>query len=142
MSDQMKEVEIYRPLPNLDSELFGPFWKAAARGELVVQECSSTGKKVWPPRFISPYDPEAELRWVPIEGKGEVYTYNVVHRAFFPYFKDKVPYAIVIVELEDGVRMLGNTREINPSDVRPGMKVKAVFEKVDGQRSLVHWIPA
>jgi hypothetical protein len=125
-----------------DWNLFKPFWEATRRGELVVQECVKTGKKVWPPRFVSPYDMDSELRWVPIEGKGEIYTYNIVYRGFFPYFKDKVPYALVVVDLGEGVRMLGNTREMDPTQVRVGMKMEAVFEKVNDEITLVHWKPA
>ncbi|MFC5589742.1 Zn-ribbon domain-containing OB-fold protein [Sporosarcina soli] len=135
------EETLFRPLPKLDSVLFKPFLEGATKGKLLVQECQQTKKKIWPPRLISPYAPDAELRWVPIEGKGKVYTFNVVHRAFFPYYKEKVPYAIVIVELEDGIRMLGNTMGINPNSISIGMPMEVAFEKVDEEIVLVHWQP-
>lgn len=141
--------ELYRPMPNRNKEdwnrdwdLFAPFWEATRRGELVVQECSETKKKIWPPRFISPYAPDAELRWVPMEGKGEIYTYNIVYRGFFPYYKDKVPYALVVVDLGEGIRMLGNTVGMDPTQVHCGMKMEAVFEKVNEEITLVNWKPA
>lgn len=145
---EVKSEGLYRPLPNRnknhwarDWDLFAPFWEATRRGELVVQECSKTKKKIWPPRFVSPYDPDAELRWVPIKGIGEVYTYTIVYRGFFPYFKDKVPYALVVVDLGEGVRMLGNTVGMDPTKVRCGMKMEAVFEKVNDEITLVNWKP-
>ncbi|WP_134700644.1 Zn-ribbon domain-containing OB-fold protein [Ammoniphilus sp. YIM 78166] len=141
--------ELYRPMPNRnkddwnrDWDLFAPFWEGTRRGELLVQECSVTKKKIWPPRFVSPYTPDAELRWVPVEGKGEIYTYNVVYRGFFPYYKDKVPYALVVVDLGNGIRMLGNTVGMDPTKVHCGMKMEVAFEKIDDEITLVNWKPA
>lgn len=147
-----KEVEclqimgnISRPLPTRPSDrdwnLFKPFWEATKQGKLIVQQCTKTKKKVWPPRFVSPYAPEAPLEWVPVGTKGKVYTFNVSYRGFLPYFNDKVPYASVIVEIEDGVRMLGNTVGINPTEVKIGMEMEAVFEEVNDEITLVNWKP-
>lgn len=132
---------VFRPLPDCDSELFKSFWEAVSNGELIVQECMQTGKKVWPPRHLSPYAPGAELRWIKVEGKGEVYTYNIVNRAFFPYFHDKVPYAIVVIDLGEGIRMLGNARDIEPDQIYPGMRMEVVFERITEKLSLVNWRP-
>ncbi len=143
----MNEPQIVRPLPNRDSDwsrdwdLYKPFWEATRNNQLVVQECTKTEKKVWPPRFLSPFAPGSELKWVPVNTKGVVYTFNIVHRAFYPYFNDKVPYALVVVDLEDGVRLLGNTVDMDPTQVRIGMEMEAVFEKVDDEVTLVHWKP-
>lgn len=136
---------LYRPLPTRENDrdwnLFSPFWEATRNGNLVVQECTVTKKKVWPPRFLSPYSPGADLIWVPIEGKGKVYTYNVVYRGFSPYFQNKVPYAMVVVELDDGVRMLGNAVEVDPTEVHCGMEMEVSFEKVNDDITLVNWKP-
>lgn len=141
--------ELYRPMPNRNKDdwnrdwaLFAPFWEGTRRGELLVQECSETKRKIWPPRFVSPYAPDAKLHWVPVEGKGEIYTYNVVYRGFFPYYKDKVPYALVVVDLGNGIRMLGNTVGMDPTKVHCGMKMEVAFEKIDDEITLVNWKPA
>lgn len=141
---QTKEIH-NRPLPTRESDrdwnLFAPFWKATKEGKLIVQECTETKKKVWPPRFISPFAPGAKLEWVPINTKGKVYTFNVVYRGFLPYFEEKVPFAMVVVELEDGVRMLGHAVGIDPEEVKIGMEMEAVFEKVNDKITLVNWKP-
>ncbi|GKV65260.1 MULTISPECIES: Zn-ribbon domain-containing OB-fold protein [unclassified Sporosarcina] len=135
---------LYRPIPtshnDRDWDLFAPFWEATRSGKLVVQECTVTKKKVWPPRFVSPHSPGADLVWVPIEGKGKVYTFNIVYRGFLTYFDEKVPYAMVVVELEEGVRMLGNAVGMDPTKVHCNMEMEAVFEKVDDE-ILVNWKP-
>lgn len=138
----------YRPMPNRnyndwnrDWDLFEPFWKGTKEGRIYVQECMVTRKKVWPPRFLSPFEPNAGLRWVEVAGEGEVYTLTVVNRGFFPYYKDKVPYALVVVDLGDGVRMLGNSQNIDPHEIHCGMKMRAVFEDVNEKVTLVNWEP-
>jgi uncharacterized OB-fold protein len=141
------EIEALKPLPNRDSDwsrdsnLYKPFWEATRQGVLMVQECQKTRKKVWPPRFLSPFAPGTELKWVPVPTKGFVYTFNVVYRSFYPYFNDKVPYALVVVDLGDGVRMLGNTVGMDLTQIQIGMRMEAVFEKVNEQITLVQWKP-
>src|SRR5699024_10490881 len=122
------ELIYSRPLPTRESDrdwnLFAPFWEATRNGELIVQECTTTNKKVWPPKFLSPFDTGAELKLVPIKTKGKVYSFNISYRSFIPYFEEEVPYGIVVVELEDGVRMLGNTVEMDPEDIQVGMEME------------------
>lgn len=136
---------LYRPLPTRESDrdwnLFTTFWEGTREGKLLVQECTVTKKKVWPPRFISPHYPGADLKWVPVEGKGKVYTFNVVYRGFLPYFEGKVPYSLVVVELENGIRMLGRAVDVDPEDVHCGMEMKVKFEKVNDNITLVNWKP-
>ncbi|MFD1706269.1 Zn-ribbon domain-containing OB-fold protein [Siminovitchia sediminis] len=142
----MEAIEVLqRPLPTRESDrdwdLFAPFWEATREGKLKVQQCTVTKKKVWPPRFVSPYSPGADLVWVPIEGKGKVYTYNISYRSFLSYFKDKVPYALVVVELDEGVRMLGNAVGMDLDRIHCGMEIEATFEKVNEDITLVNWKP-
>jgi uncharacterized OB-fold protein len=141
------ESVVLRPLPDRDSDwsrdwnLYKPFWEGTREGVLMVQECQVTGKKVWPPRFLSPFAPGTELKWATVPTKGIVYTFNVVYRSFYPYFNDKVPYALVVVDLGDGVRMLGNTVDMDPTQIQIGMRMEAVFEMVSEQVTLVQWKP-
>lgn len=141
------EIDALKPLPNRDSDwsrdsnLYKTFWEGTRQGVLMVQECQETEKKVWPPRFFSPFAPGTELRWVSVPTRGVVYTFNVVYRSFYPYFNDKVPYALVVVDLGEGVRMLGNTVGMDPTQIQIGTHMEAVFEKVDEQVTLVQWKP-
>ncbi|MDQ0185883.1 OB-fold domain-containing protein [Cytobacillus sp. FSL R5-0569] len=137
---------VQRPLPtranDRDWNLFAPFWEATRNGELIVQECSVTKKKVWPPRFVSPYSPGADLLWVPVNRKGTVYTYNISNRGFLSYFEDKTPYSLVVVELEEGVRMLGKAVGVDPTEIHCGMEMEVAFEKINDEMTLVNWTPS
>lgn len=120
------------------SEMFKPFYRGTSKNKLMVQRCTQTDKYIWPPRIRSPHSPFGEVEWGEIEGNGSVYTYNVVYRSFHPYFSDKVPYVIGIIELDAGIRMLGNVL-IDPEKVSIGMKVRAEFVEVSDDLKLVQW---
>jgi len=68
--------------------------------------------------------------WAEVSGKGKVYTYIVAHQPFHPAFVDDVPYAVVIVELEEGVRLVSNVVDCRPEDIYIGMPVEVVFDDV------------
>jgi uncharacterized OB-fold protein len=63
-----------------------------------------------------------------------VHTFSVVHRTFAPGFADRTPYVIAWVELEDqpGVRVFGNVLDIAPEDVRIGLPVEVVADRLEG----------
>jgi hypothetical protein len=71
---------------------------------------------------------------------GSVYAYSVVHRASAREFNDGRPYVVAIVELSEGVRMMSNIVECDPTSVYVGMLVEARFEDHD-EYSLPVFIP-
>lgn len=93
------------------------FFRSCAEGVFMLQKCRSTGLMWYPPSTGSPYCGETGFDWVPVEGKGTLYTYAVVPHAIQPSFRDHTPYMIAIVELDtqsgapeanDGIRVTGN----------------------------------
>lgn len=128
-----------RVRPNISDELYAPFWQGTERGELRVQQCGDCSGHIWPARPICPYCQSNNLGWVSIGKRGTVYSYSISTRAFHPGFADRVPYALVLVDLDAGVRMLGNLCDTGLGQLRIGMPVEAVFEKVDDQVRLVQW---
>jgi len=130
-----------RPVPR-PTELSKPFWDAARRHELLIQQCRSCGRHVFYPRFSCPHCGARELSWVAASGRGCVYSYTVARRPTHPAFADRVPYVIAIVELAEGPRMTTNVVGGSPDDVAIGMPVRATFEDVDDEIALVHFEPA
>jgi uncharacterized OB-fold protein len=86
--------------------LQAPFYEAAARGELVVPWCAATQRPFWPPSPSSPFVDKAEVVWRPIDVGGVVRAKSVFHRAFLAEFEHLLPYAVVLVELEQALRLL------------------------------------
>ncbi|WP_068186433.1 OB-fold domain-containing protein [Mycobacterium sp. UM_CSW] len=95
------------PVPE-PSPASAPFWDATRRHELTVQRCESCARLVWYPRFVCPRCGGSSLVWEKLSGDGVVYAVSVHHRAALPALADKVPYSVVLVDLDEGVRMMSN----------------------------------
>src|SRR6266545_8331734 len=91
-----------------------PFWDGCRQGELRVQRCLDCHKLRWYPKPMCPHCASLEVEWVATSGKGRVYTWTVIHHVFNPAFADKVPYLVVIVELDEGVRVVSNLLDCPP----------------------------
>lgn len=107
-----------------------PFWDGCARGELLLQACQSC-QAVWhPPSPLCPRCYSTDYAWTPVSGRGTIYTYSVVHRAFRPVWEPHLPYVVAIVELAEGPHMLSNLIGVAPDEVRIGMQVAVTFQPV------------
>jgi uncharacterized OB-fold protein len=73
---------------------------------------------------------------------GTVYTYTIVHRAGSAAFAAETPYAIVLVDLDEGVRVMSNMVNCEPEQVSIGMPVRMVFEDVNDEVTLYKFEPA
>jgi hypothetical protein len=77
----------------------------------------------------------AELVWQQSVGRGEIYSFTVVHRAVTPAFR--APYAPAIITLAEGYQMLTNVVGVAPAQLRIGMDVKVQFHQVNTDL----WLP-
>ena len=98
-----------RPSPKITS-LSAPYWEAAAQGRLLLQKCASCGKVRHYPRMLCDACYSAQTDWVQASGRGKVHSWTVCHHAFHPSFVAELPYTLVTVDLEEGVRALGRWR--------------------------------
>ena len=130
-----------RPVPYPDEES-GPFWEACARHELVIQTCAQCGHKHYPPRPMCPACQSLESRWEPASGRGRVWSWVVAHPPVIPSFADRVPFNVAVIELEEGVRMIGNVFDVSNEDLHESMPVEITFEDVEEGVSLPQWSPA
>ena len=126
-----------RPLPRPNA-MTAPYWDAAGRGELLVAECESCGRRHAPPEAKCPYC-RGDWHWVRSPGTGTVYTYSVVHRP--PSAEFGAPYVLAVVELDDGWMMTTNIVECDPDVVTCGMPVEVVFRKESDDISLPFFRP-
>src|SRR3989442_5658037 len=121
-------------LPVADIET-APYWEATREGRLLIKECRSCGRPFFYPRASCPRCWSSETAWREASGRGTVYTFTVVHQNDLPPFRDRLPYVVAVVELEEGVRMTSNIEACAPDDVRCGMAVRVAFrdEQRDGE---------
>ncbi len=81
-----------------------------------------------------------KVEWVEVSGRGKVYTWTTVRHPVHPAFVD-VPYIVVIVQLDEGVRLVSNMVDCRPEDIYIGMPVEVVFEDVSETISLPKFKP-
>ena len=129
-----------RPVPYPDDES-GPFWEACARHELVLQTCASCEHVRFPPRTMCPRCQSFESRWEPASGRGRVWSWVVAHPPVIPSFADRVPFNVAVIDLEEGVRMIGNVFDVSNEDLHESMPVEVTFEDVEDGVSLPQWRP-
>lgn len=129
-----------KPLPQISPDM-APFFEAAHRHELVVQRCTGCGALRFPARPICSRCLSREAEWVPASGRGTVFSFAIMHQAMHPGFAAEVPYAVVVIELDEGVRLLSNLVDCPTSDVRIGMPVEVVFDDVTPDVTLPKFRP-
>ena len=98
-------------IPQVTREL-KPFFDAARNNQLAVQKCDNCGTLRFPaaPLCLACDSPKAS--WVPVSGKGEVFSFTVMHRAYHPAIK--VPYTLAVIELKEGAKITSNVIGIEP----------------------------
>ncbi len=119
-----------RPLPRLDEPDTREFWAATRDGKLQYQQCESCHTIVFYPRRHCTGCTGGRLVWKEAGGQGTVYTYSIVRQSYHPFFRDKVPYAVAWIDLDEGPRILSNVTGLeDPSrDIRIGMRVEVEWE--------------
>ncbi|MBT4521322.1 MAG: hypothetical protein HOC23_15085 [Halieaceae bacterium] len=127
--------ELGRPLPKLNADT-EPWWAALKRHQLLVQTCSDCEMAIHPPRPMCPNCRSMELSWSPSSGKGSVYSWVIINRAFHPYFMEKIPFAVVLVEMEDGTRLVGSI-DCENDQLEDGLPVEVTFDDVDDDFSML-----
>ena len=135
--------EIYRkpvPVATPESDFF---WDKTRKHELWIQKCVDCDTAFFYPRMICPDCLEDTIEWFKTSGKGFLYTYMINHRPP-PGFEDEAPYAIAIVQLDEGPRMMTNIVgiESTPENLVLDMPLEVVFEDIVDDMSLPKWRPA
>ncbi|MBJ8340273.1 MaoC family dehydratase N-terminal domain-containing protein [Antrihabitans sp. YC3-6] len=128
-------AEAIRPMVSKDTEFF---WAGAALGELRIQKLPD-GSLRHPPIPAVWLDKSEQSDYVVASGRGEVFSFVVHHAPKVP--GRTLPFVVALIELEEGVRMLGELRGVDPSSVEIGMGVDVEFVKIDDDLTLPAWRP-
>ena len=129
-----------KPVPRpegLDAE----FYRHCAAGRLCFQRCR--GCQVYrhvPRRRCGPCG-SPDWEWSASGGVGRVFSWTVTHQALHPAFASEVPYAVAVVELEEGVRMAAGLRDIDPGAIELDLPVEVRFEPVGEDLALPYFRP-
>jgi uncharacterized protein len=119
--DDLDAESMMRPASSRDTKFF---WDGVDAHELRIQK-RADGTLVHPPVPALWQDKDAETDYVVASGKGTVFSFVVHHAPKVP--GRTLPFVIALVELEEGVRMLGQLRDVDPATVEIGMPVRATY---------------
>ncbi len=95
-----------KPSPQI-SDLSRAYWSAALEGRFNLQHCAACGAVRHYPRLLCSICYSDATIWKQASGHGHVHSWTVAHHAFHPAFADQLPYTLVTVDLDEGVRALG-----------------------------------
>lgn len=135
----MAEAARARPIPTPETQ---HFWDGTKAGELRLQRCDACDHVYFPPRPFCPSCASRKVSVFPASGKATLYSYVINHRPPAPGFTP--PYAIAVVTLEEGPRMMTNIVDCpqTPEALVLDMPLKVTFEKLDDAITLPLFAPA
>jgi uncharacterized OB-fold protein len=113
------------------------------KGAISVQQCADCQTLQHPPDEMCCGCQGSNFSFRECSGEGHIESFVIVHQATHPALKDALPYAVVLVSLDDAPRVnaMGNVLNRDPSQLEIGQAVRAVFEEVepedDGERLLI-----
>jgi uncharacterized protein len=119
-----------------------PFWDGTRHHEYLVQWCTTCEQPIFFPRANCPRCLSTTLEWRPSEGRGTVYAVTVEHHPQNPMMASRAPYAVVLVDLADGIRVMSNIVNADPNAVRIDMAVRVAWEPLSDGRNLPVFEPA
>jgi hypothetical protein len=127
----MAEAARAKPKPTPETQ---HFWDGTQAGELRLQRCDACANVYFPPR--------RKVSVFKASGKGTLYSYVINHRPAAPGFTP--PYAIAVVQLEEGPRLMSNIIDCpqTPEALELDMKLEVAFEKLDDKITLPQFRPA
>lgn len=109
------------PVP---TDVDAPYWDGARRGVLVLQRCTNCATIRHYPRLLCAQCHSFDVEYFQAEGSGQVASWTVAHHAFEPAFTDQIPYALLTVDMAEGIRVLGRfSSDLGPS-LRMPVRIK------------------
>jgi uncharacterized OB-fold protein len=128
----MTEIRAILPRPTAASQ---PFWDGCNRGEFLLSRCTPCGHVFYYPRIHCPQCGARELGWLRCSGRGMVFSFTHVGVSFHgPGWESQLPYTVLLVDLEEGPRMMSRLVGNDRDAVAGGDRVELVFVEIDGQR--------
>lgn len=137
----MDLADYRKPIPKPTPET-KDFWEGCKRGELRLQRCTACGHVFFPPRGHCPKCAARSVESFTASGRARLYSYIINHRPA-PGFEQDAPYAIAVVQLEEGPRMMTNIVGCpqTPEALQLDMPLEVTFEPITDEISLPKFRP-
>lgn len=130
------EKFILKPQMDYDSK---PYWEYLREHKPHLQRCSQCQRFRFPPSPSCPHCGTMGGDWTPISGRGAVYSWIVIHHPVDPRLAAEVPFAVGLVDLEEGARVSGRLLGVDRDQIMVGMPVKARYEDVNNEFTLMNF---
>jgi uncharacterized OB-fold protein len=118
-----------------------PYWEAARRRELRFQRCTDCGRWRFPPGPLCPGCLSSGSEWARASGRARLLSWVVCHPPVLPAWQARTPYAVVLVECEEGVRTMGNVIGAGPEALRMDIPMLVDFAPSPDGDLVPQWRP-
>lgn len=123
------------PLPKARGRA-AEFYQFCKNHELRFQRCSDCGRWRHIPRDMCAKCGSFKWEWAPSSGKGTLFSWTTATQPMMPQFAESVPYSPVVVELDEGVRLVTWLVGVKPEELKLGMPLKVAFDDVTPEVTL------
>ncbi|HEX4894556.1 MAG TPA: Zn-ribbon domain-containing OB-fold protein [Hyphomicrobiaceae bacterium] len=121
-------TDIYAKLVPEPTHESKAYWDGLNAGRLLLQKCDRCGKVRHYPRPMCDGCHSFETRWIEATGRGTIHSWTITHHPFHPAYKSELPYVLVTVDLEEGVRMQTQLRAPTDTPLKIGLPVRVVLQ--------------
>lgn len=137
-------MELDRPIPQPITPESKPYWDGLKEGKLMLPRCQDCGSVHFYPRVFCPECHSHNVTWIQGSGKGTLFSFAILQRAFNRAVKVPTPYIFALVALEEGPRMLSSLINIapDPALIKCDMPVEMVFSKLTDDVTIPLFQPA
>ena len=132
----MEEIAYKKPLPRRRNKMAAEFYEFCHQHELRFQRCTDCNTWRHVPRDMCAKCGSFNWEWAKSAGKGKVFSWTTAMQPMLPQFADVIPYSPVVVEMDEGVRLVSWLTNVPDSDLRLGLPVEVVFEDVTPEVTL------
>ena len=133
-------LEYKKPIP-VPSDESKPYWEGLREHRLLMPKCSACSGHWFPPTQYCTHCRSTDWSWAQVSGKGRIFSFVVYHRVYHPGFNGEVPYAVAVIELAEGPRMLSNIVGAPPEDLVCDTPVEILFDDVADGVTLPKFTP-
>lgn len=131
-----------RPVPE-PTPVSQPYWDGLREHRIRIQYSPSLAAYVFYPRTLAPGTLADDLEWREISGAGTLYTFTVAERPTGPPWADALPQLLAVVEWDEGPRVSTELVDVEPADIRIGIRVEPVFcDDAESGVTLLRYRPA
>lgn len=132
--------EYKKPLP-LITNLSKVFYDGCKENKLLYQQCRDCGQVVFFPKELCSNCMSGNLEWKESKGKGKIHTFTVTYDFGPPEFMDDVPYALAIIKMDEGFKIMSNIVECDFEELVCDMPVEVIFDPVTAEITLPKFRP-